>query len=178
MEHPLAFNRLFLDVNPLMAEDIRLFSDAAKSPNKGFQAFCQDSWMFTKWDTEFMINEDPSIGFLELVGVTAGVLTWIRRFKNKRIYLFCGNMSVVHMINNSSSSCKNCMTLIRLITLEGMLRNVRIYAKHIGTKQNYLSDALSRLQIKKFKELAPATIDSKPTPVPEQIWAIGKIWSQ
>ena len=46
------------------------------------------------------------------------------------------------MINNSTSSCKNCMVLIRIITAESILRNVRIFAKHVSTKNNGKADAL------------------------------------
>ena len=119
LENPLMFNRPFIDVNPILATDIAMFLDAARSDKKGFGAICQNSWMYSRWETDFVKLCDPSIEFLELFGVAAAVLTWIRRFRNSRVYLFCDNISVVHMINNSSSSCKNCMHLIREITMEG-----------------------------------------------------------
>ena len=62
--------------------------------------------------------------------------------------------TVVHMINNTSAKCKHCMTLLRLVVLEGMVYNVRISAKHVGTKQNGKADALSRLDFKRFELLA------------------------
>ena len=110
--HPSIFSRPFMDVCPLSAVDINMYSDAAKSELKGMGVICQNDWMYMKWNPEFIRNQDPSIEFLELYAVTAAVLTWIHRFKNKRVYLFCDNMSVVHMINNSTSSCVKCMTLI------------------------------------------------------------------
>ena len=54
------------------------------------------------------------------------------------------------MINNSSSKCKNCMVLIRILTAESILRNSRIFAKHVGTKNNGKGDALSRLDMSRF----------------------------
>ena len=118
----------------------------------------------------------PSIEYLELFGVLAGVLNWIKLFSNKRIVLFCDNESVVHMINQSSSSCKNCMVLIRWLTAESILRNVRIYAKHVRTKQNGKADPLSRLDFKRFWNLAGSRMNSSPSSIPEEIWPFQKIW--
>ena len=121
----------------------------------------------------------PSIEYLELFAVTAAVLSWIHKFKNKRVILFCDNRSVVDMINNTSSSCKNCMVLIRMIVLKGLIENVRVFARHVEGVKNELADSLSRNKIEYFKELSNhlgRTWDEKPTTVPEQLWPISKIW--
>ena len=153
-----------------------MYSDASKGETKGVGAICQNSWMFAQWEDNFIKSCDPSIEFLELYGVMVAVFTWIQRFRNKRIYLFCDNISVVFMINNSTSSCKNCMNLIRLITLEGLIQNVRIYANHVGTKQNVLAESLSRIQLSKLKKLALKSMDANPMDLPEVIWPVSKIW--
>ena len=56
------------------------------------------------------------------------------------------------MINNSSAKCKNCMVLIRMIVLEGLVCNTRVFAKYVRSKDNDKADALSRLQWTRFKE--------------------------
>ena len=106
LQHPLVFNRPFLEFRMLTADDILMYSDASRSPDHGMRAVCMDSWMYTPWDRMFILDNKPSIEFLELYGVTAAVLTWIHRFQNHRICLFCDNMGVVHMINSLSSHCK------------------------------------------------------------------------
>ena len=116
----------FMDFLDWTAEDITMFSDASKNKILGFGAYCQNDWMNAMWPAGWIIKADPSIEFLELFALTAGVLTWIHR-----IWLFCDNESVVHMVNKSSSTCGKCMKLIRLIVLEGMKQNVRINVKHI-----------------------------------------------
>ena len=83
-----------------------------------------------------------------------GVLNWISLFKNKRIILFCDNEAVVHMVNNSSSKCQRCMNLIRILVLESMIQNVRIFARHVGTKDNGKADALSQLDFNRFLRLS------------------------
>ena len=117
LEHPSVFCRPFLDFSKvIIADEVDMYSDA--SGVIGMGALCGASWMYQKWDPAFIKKHRPSIEYLELFAVTAGVLTWIHRFRNKRIILFCDNQSVVDMINLTSTSCKNCMVLIRCIVLK------------------------------------------------------------
>ena len=176
LQNASIFSRPFMEIRPIEATNIGMYSDAAKSATKGFGAICQNSWMFSVWDPDFIQQCDPSIEYLELFGVTAAVLTWIKRFQNHRILLHCDNMSVVHMINASSSSCKNCMVLIRLITLEGLMQNMRIYARHVTSCDNFLMDALLRIQMDRFWAKAPPTMEKSLTKVPESIFPVSKIW--
>ena len=101
-----------------------MYSDASRNFKKGFGAFCDSQWTFGVWNELFMSRAEPSIEYLELFGVAVAVLLWIHKYQNKWVILFCDNESVVHMVNNSSSSCKNCMVLIRIITLHSLLNNV------------------------------------------------------
>ena len=132
--------------------------------------------MYSAWDQTLMKVIQPSIQYLELFAVTAAVLTWVHPFKNQKIRLFCDNKSVVGMINQSSSSCKNCMVLIRLITLKSLQHNVRVFAKHVKTSKNPVADALSRLRLHSFRRLAPH-MKKGPTKIPSEIWLVSKIWS-
>ena len=68
--------------------------------------------------------------------------------------LYCDNEGVVQMINSSSSKCKNCMVLIRAITLQCLIYNVRLYARHLRTDLNSHADALSRGNFNKFVKLS------------------------
>ena len=153
-----------------------MFSDASRNFSKGFGAICDSSWMYGIWNREFMEEKQPSIAYLELFGVTAAVLQWIHRFKNKKIFLFCDNEGACNMINFSTSGCKNCMVLIRLITLESLLRNIRVYAKHIRSKINSRADALSRLEFKRFWRISSQDTENNPTEIPDKIWPLSKIW--
>ena len=128
--------RPFMDTVALSAMEIDMYSDASGNYKLGFGAYCGPEWTFGKWNLEFCEKNKPSIKYLELFAVSVAVLNWIRSFSNRRIVLFCDNESVVHMINNSSSNCANCMILIWVIMAEEIARNVRIFAKHVGTKQN------------------------------------------
>ena len=177
LNHPSVFCRKFLDfTKTLTAETVNMYSDAMKKEFLGFGAICKSSWMYETWDTEFLREKDPSIEFLELFGVVAGVITWIHHYQNRRIVLFCDNQSVVSMINNMTSSCRNCMVLLRVLVLKGMTENVRIFAKHIPGKFNKFSDWLSRGMITRFKDKGQGQFYDEPTQVPTEIWPVQKIW--
>ena len=154
-----------------------MYSDA--SGKIGMGALCGTSWMYQTWSKTFLDKCKPSIEHLELFGVTAAVLTWIGRFKNSRVILFCDNKSVVDMINATTTSCKNCMVLIRMIVLKGLFENVRIFARHVKGTKNDLADSLSRNKLSYFHQLCEEqerSMDTDPTNIPEALWPVEKLW--
>ena len=129
--HPSVCARDFADFSKtLLADEIEFYMDTSKNFELGFGGYCEKSWMYGIWGP-VVADLDPSIQYLELYAQTAGILAWINRFKNRRVVIFCNNQSVVHMINNTSSSCSNCMVLIRIIVLYSLIYNVRIFAKYV-----------------------------------------------
>ena len=172
-----AFKRPFLDLcNKVTSVELDMYSDASGSKTKGgFGAYCGKKWVAGSWDATFILNENPSIEYLELFALTAGVLLWIKDFKNTAVCIFTDNESVKYMINDTSASCKNCMVLLHLIVLECMVQNVKLTAEHVRTDENGKADALSRGQMKRFRELGP-DMNEKPKRIPELIWPITKIW--
>ena len=101
-----------------------MYSDASKNASLGFGALCGRSWMFGTLPDNYIKKFNPSIEYLELFGVVCGVVQWIHRFKNSRVVLFCDNTSVVNMINGMTTSCRNCMVLLRILILKGMTENM------------------------------------------------------
>ena len=140
---PDCFYSPFSDFGVENAVRVPMYSDASRHFQKGFGVWCNQSWTFHQWEYKFMCDNEPSIEYLELYAVTIGVALWVHRFRNRRIYLFCDNLSIIHMLNHSSSSCKNCMVLIRIITLISLKENVRVMALHVKTSRNSIADSLS-----------------------------------
>ena len=182
LHHHTVLARPFMDFTSagrISAEVLDMASDAAGNFALGMGAICQNDWVYTQWNETFCKKVNPSIEYLELFAVLTGVLLWVDKFRNKQIILFCDNMSVVEMINSSSSSCKNCMVLIRLLVLKGMTENVRIFARHIKGKNNYFCDALSRLKLDTFHKLSEKhgkAFNPTPSVMPEDIWPMENIW--
>ena len=179
LAEPVVYSHPFIDMsNTLDAVDIKLYTDASKNPMLGMGGICGDTaWMWQQWSSEFIVHNDLSIEYLELYAVTAVVLAWISNFSNSRIVLHCDNLSVCAMLNSMSSSCRNCMVLIRLIVLQCMHYNVRVFARWVAGKSNFLSDCLSRLKFKNFHEASKSKYKRiTPTAMPDTIWPMSKIW--
>ena len=178
LNQPTVYCRPFIDFDCPDYKRIPFFTDASRNFDLGFGGYCQNSWMMCKWDS-FTKSVNPSIGYLELFAAVAGVLAWVHRFKNKRVTISVDNQSVLHMINETTSGCKNCMVLIRLLVLECLHWNVKLRVIYVKSKDNDLADALSRGQWSTFNRLArkrKLLIEQHNTPVPEKIWPISKIW--
>ena len=144
-------------------------------------AIFDSRWQYAFWCKRFRDQHRPSIEFLELYAVTSAILSWARLLKNRRVIIFCDNEFIVLVINPSSSVCKNCMTLVRIITLTSLHNNVRFFCKHARGKNNNYADLLSRGKLKQFHELADMeskTFDPNSTKIPNCIWPLEKIWKQ
>ena len=173
-------NRPMVDLSEVvMAKDISFTSDASAAEHLGFGCLLQDKWIFAKWEPGYIKLFNPSIEYLELYALCAGLLTWEDHpaLNNCRIVVFCDNQAVVHMVNNTTSSCPNCMFLLRILMLNGLRHNRRVFARYISTKDNFLSDALSRQKISLFKKQAPWA-RRYPDAVHPDLWPASKIWQR
>ena len=94
-------------------------------------------WFYGQWEPGFIKKEEPSIVYLELYAVCVGVVLWAQHFENKRIQMNCDNQSVVTMVNQSTSNCKRCMYLIRMLVLTSMRYNCWVFVKYLKSKDNF-----------------------------------------
>ena len=177
---PQIYNRPFFDYdNNTNSEFVLFATDASANPDLGAGGICNDRWFIILWNKKFMKKFEPSINYLELYAVTVGVLNWVHLFANRRITVLCDNMSVVYMINKTTSSCRNCMILIRLIVLHSLSHNVRITAHYVPSEENVYPDMLSRHQYNNFRKRSreeKVYFKGKPDPIPEQLWPMNKVW--
>ena len=176
LQQDVAYSRPFADFGlEHSSETLDWYTDA--STTRGCGGYFNSHWFIAEWEHEKGVS--PSINYLELFALTASVLSWGHLVKNKRISIFCDNMSVVHMVNNTTSACRNCMVLLRIITLLGLIHNLKITCKHVIGTTNRYADFLSRLEYKKFRQLARTEgklFDKQSTPMPDLIWPMSKIW--
>ena len=172
---PEVFYRGFIQPKIEDAETLDMFSDTSRNFELGFGAFCGPEWTYGQWDKDFCEVNQPSIKYLELYAVAIGVLNWLKLFKDRKIILFCDNEAVVSMINNSTSKCKNCMILIRMIVLEGLTCNTRVFSRYVPSKKNGKANALSRLQLDRFWSLAKGSMNKYPSSVPRPLQSMKDI---
>ena len=168
LKHQSVLCRPFMNFTKLwQAEEIQFYMDAFGNSALGFGGHCESAWMQAKWGNLIDLFE-PSIEYLELFALAAGLLAWMSQFENKRIVVYSDNMSVCYMLNKMTSSCKNCMILIRLIVLNCLIHNVRVYVKHVPSFKNDVADSLSRFQDARLEKILVTnrmTLNDYPTPV-------------
>ena len=174
----LAVCRPMVDLQgTVSAEVLNFYSDTSASKSLGFGAIFNNHWLYAQWEEGYIQENEPTIEYLELFALTAGLLTWGDELKNIRMVLLCDNMAVVGMINKLSSSCSKCMALLRLITLDNLVNNRRVFARYVKSSENGLSDALSRLQFSRFWKLAQKSMNPEPSEISKTVWPASKIWS-
>ena len=173
-------HRPFIDLSEVLdAEVLDFYTDAVKGEFLGLGAVFGEHWLFARWEPNYIKHFDPSIEYLELLGICMAYFAWCDELRNRRIILFCDNQSVVTMVNNTSSKCKNCMILIRKLTLKCLQNNARVFCHWVKGSLNQRADFLSRQKICQFKKLVTgAKIDPEPTKLPEELWPASKIWLQ
>ena len=145
----------------------------------GFGGAFNNRWFFGQWELDYIKKFDPSIEYLELFAVCVAVFAWTEGIVNKWIVLFCNNQSVVAMLNQSSSRCKNCMCLIRKLIFRCLQYNVRVFARWVPGVENQHVDFLSRQKIQLFLDLVKAQnlqVDEYLTLVPPELWPLSKLW--
>ena len=177
---PRLLCRPFIDFSLTDTTQILAFySDASRNGKLGFGAIMGDRWIVAQWPAGFVEDCQPSIEFLELFALTIAVLSWDDdvKLQNTRVTVFCDNEEVVHMVN-TASSCNQCMKLIRILVLNGLKNNRRLFIRHILTKLNILADSLSRLNMTRFWKYAPKSVNRTPDQLCANLWPVNKIWNQ
>ena len=159
---------------------LSLYSDASRNPKLGFGA-CQDRyWLAGQWDASFIQSCEPSIKFLELYALVVGLTAWRHHTKlnDTKAIVFCDNEAVVHMVDNLTSSCEQCLKLIRILALQGIQFNRKIQVRYIKSRKNIHADALIQLDLTRFWKHVVSGTFMTPTLIPQQLWPMDKIWSK
>ena len=180
--HYISIARPFCDLdNVLNAQVLYMYSDATKNSKLGFGNIFNENWISQQWEPGFIEKFDSSIEFLELYAVCMGIFTWIEQLRNLRFIVFCNNISAVNMLNHTTSGCRFCMVLVRILTLKLIDYNCRIFSRHVKGSLNKFSDALSRLEFKNFWKTAKRQkrhFNKHGTKPLSELWPLSKFWSE
>ncbi|VDI32332.1 Hypothetical predicted protein [Mytilus galloprovincialis] len=106
------------------------------------------------------------MAFLELYPIVVAAVLWGKEWCGKRILFYCDNLATVHIIAKGRSKETNIMKLMRKLTMCAATYNFAVYSEHLPGKSNVIADALSRLQMNKFRLLAPLA-EATATPCPQ-----------
>ena len=170
--------RPFLDLE-LESSSSRLdkYSDTSQAENLGFAVVFGEEYVYGQWEKGYIKRYQPSIVYCELYALCVGIFTWSHKLKNVRISIYCDNTSVRDMLNVTSTGCRNCMHLIRLILLDNLISNRKISVIYVKSKQNGRADALSRLEFKQFFDISPNfKLPGRQQKIPAGLWPASKIW--
>ena len=137
---------------------LQLFTDAAGA--HGFGTVFGFHWCYGEWPKKWL---GQNIAILEFYAIVLSLLLWGDHIRNRCITLFTDNEALVHVIIKSSCRDTSLMIFVRKLVLVCLNHNILFRVKHISGFKNTLADALSRLQIERFKKLAPDYMDSMPT---------------
>ena len=153
-----------LDPFITLCPDINLYTDA--SGCLGFGIYFNGHWISQRWPPGY---ETYSIQWKELFPIYVTCVIWQRQFSGKRLLFHCDNKAVVNIWSADSTRSPVIMSLIRKLFYIAAKNEFTVNVQHIPGTSNLLADSLSRLQVQKFLQLAPAA-DRQPTPVPCQVW--------
>ena len=82
-------SRPMLDLSrQVTAEQLEFFSDATANEFLGFGSVFGNRWVWGTWPPGFVKKCQPSIEYLELFALLAGIFTWEKELSNMRILVF------------------------------------------------------------------------------------------
>ena len=157
----------------MSADKLHLFTDAAKS--LGYGLVFGSKWIYGEWDQEAL---DLSISVLEMYPIALAFLMFSHNLKGRSIIIHIYNEALINVFQNKFSRDALILSMYRKVILTCLKYNIRIKAVHIPGKINIHADALSHLQISRFKDMAPWA-ESDPTSVPQHLLPenLLKIWT-
>ena len=156
-----------------------IYSDASRSEKLGFAAIFGDEYVWGQWEPGYIRTFNPSIAYLELFALCIGIFTWLEKLQGcySNIKIFCDNTSVKDMVNVTSTGCINCMQLVRMLVLDGLVKGQKITVEYVKSRDNGCADALLRLNFKRFFRLSPSSLaKGKEQKLPGNLWLASKIW--
>ena len=131
-----------------------MFTDAASTI--GYGGYFQVKWFYSKWPVNLPdVTNNFSMAFLELYPIVVAALLWGPLWSRKKILFWSDNEATVAIVKKGRSKCLEIMKLMRQLTWCAAKYNFHFSAKHVPGFNNQISDALSRLQIARFRQLAP-----------------------
>ena len=106
-----------------------------------------------------------NITILEFYLIVLSVLLFGNKMRNQRITFFTDNAALVDIINKATSHAATVMLSVWWLVLACLNFNILFRSRHVSGVKNVLADSLPRLQVSKFRQLAPG-VQASPTAIP------------
>ncbi|CAG2200279.1 unnamed protein product [Mytilus edulis] len=119
---------LILDQYPVTS----VATDACRS---GAGGFFDNDWFYVNWQCDFPFAENLHINELEALSVVFAARRWAKAWQNKRVLIFCDNVTTVSCLNKCSSRNATLMSYLRELFWLSASNNFHIKAVHIAGSQ-------------------------------------------
>ena len=147
----------FYETNWSNNADLELYTDAS---DVGIGCYFKGAWIMQSFDNNNHKFAENSINWRELYAVVVAVATWGHMLASKKVLFHCDNMSIMYILKSGVSKDAKLMTLVRALFYMCAKHNIEISSVYVSSTDNGLADSLSRLDIDRFRILAPnADID-------------------
>ena len=151
---------------PVTSDEFMLFTDA--SGTLGFGAVYRSHWFSSPWPIHL---KHHSINFKELFATVVAAQVWGYSWQNRQVLVMSDNKPVCDCWQSKSAKDPHLMRLFRYLFFHAAKFNFNIMFQHLPGHSNYYADLLSRLQVRKFQQVAPSA-DLLPTTIPAVVWSI------
>lgn len=163
---------MFYNQHLIDSPELDLYTDA--SATLGFGGYYHGKWFSSSWplDIPEVKEKSLSIAYKELYPIVVAAILWGNYWAKQQIVFWCDNEATVAIVNKGRSKCLYIMELMRKLTWCACIYNFNFRSKHVPGKCNSISDSLSRLQIQRFRTLAPQadTTPHRCPPYSKVIW--------
>lgn len=153
---------LFYDVDWSSNADLELWTDAS---DQGIGAYYKGQWISQSFCNTFEQFRHYSINWRELFAIIIATATWGHELICKRVLYHCDNLAVVHILQKGTSTDGKIMCLVRTLFFLCAKYNIECSAVHVPGINNSIADALSRLDLQRFRSEAPNACDIGTEPV-------------
>ena len=148
---------------PVTSDSIELHTDAS---DLGFGGVYGRRWVLGEWKEPW---GGLPIFIREFFAIWVAVHTWGNEWADKQVVIHTDSAPAKDIWKKGTSRDKVVMKIVRTMLMFAARRNINILLKHVPGKHNNLADALSRFQVRRFRELLPEA-DVMPTEVDQQVW--------
>lgn len=146
------------------AEHLYLFTDASRL---GYGGVYGGEWFAEPWP-QATRNWTNSMSWLEMIPILVACMLWGHYWRGLRIRMYCDNAGVVGAWKKGWAREPRLMSLMRQTLYVAACNGFTLQCCHLPSDNNNLADALSRLQIPRFKTLHPAA-NEYPVQVPRPL---------
>ncbi len=126
-----------------------MYSDAS---NQAMAAVVGSKWTVYPYSGQMAGIKDTPIHYRELMAVCIGLATFANELKNTKVIMMVDNQAICQAINAGTIKCDLTMNLIRSLYYTMSQFNIECQARYIATHDNVWADALSRLDISRFRQ--------------------------